>query len=306
MAIESPRALVTMRASTRQPPLFTFATGRRVGIPIFKALFASSSSFSTGFFKLTQRVLRSSVEEEIEETLYEDAISTSLPPQDASACTRSSRAPLLRHVAAAALSRKLRFKVLEDEPCYARIQDTIDVEVGIERGDSCEEPEIVGAAAVEEVEKIVEVVEEVVEGEVVPENVHAVEEAEIVEAAVIEEAEKVLHGLAPDASVEVVPSPMHDEEHESSKTIYEVEVGTPFYEELDDLPSYVEFAMGTPPEPLFADRIPEVVAYAIFRPPLLSLFASRTGIKPITTRASHHHLLARLSVRFPADVAESL
>ncbi|KAJ7265369.1 hypothetical protein B0H12DRAFT_1100506 [Mycena haematopus] len=62
--------------------------------------------------------------------------------------------------------------------------------------------------------------------------------------------------------------------------------------------------MDAPPEPLFAKRIPNVVAFAIFYPPSLSSFASRTGTKPITTRTSHRHLLARLSVRMSADVAE--
>ncbi|KAJ7265351.1 hypothetical protein B0H12DRAFT_195418 [Mycena haematopus] len=304
MVIESPPALalVTMRASTQQLPLFTLATGRRVGIPIFKASFIRLYGFSTGSITPTERTLKNSVEEEIEETLHEDArINTSPPPQDASACTRSSRAPLLRHVAAAALLRKLRFKILEDEPCHARVQEITDVEEVDERSDGCKESNIVEAAAVEEVEKVVEVVEELV-GEVVAEAVHAVEEVEVLETAVIEQAEKVVPGLTPDTSVDNVSSPTHDEKLEVQKTIYE---DIPFYEELDDLPSYEEFVMGAPPEPLFADRIPEVVAFAIFRPPSLAFFASRTGAKPVNTRASHRQLLARLSVRTSADVAES-
>lgn len=90
---------------------------------------------------------------------------------------------------------------------------------------------------------------------------HAVVETES-ETEVVEEAEKFAESFCGYISVEIVSSLMHAEQREVQKTIYEDEAGTLLYKELDHLP-YEESAMGVPREPLFADRLPEVVAFSM-------------------------------------------
>ncbi|KAJ7181590.1 hypothetical protein C8R43DRAFT_273599 [Mycena crocata] len=64
-----------------------------------------------------------------------------------------------------------------------------------------------------------------------------------------------------------------------------------------DIPSYEDFVDDAPPEPLFEKKY-VCLDYIVHRPPLLSMVATRTGVKSVSkTRVSRLPLLARLSFR---------
>ncbi|KAJ7181573.1 hypothetical protein C8R43DRAFT_1229411 [Mycena crocata] len=64
-----------------------------------------------------------------------------------------------------------------------------------------------------------------------------------------------------------------------------------------DIPSYEDFVDDAPPEPLFEKKY-VCLDYIVHRPPLLSMVATRTGVKSVSkTRVSRLPLLARLSSR---------
>jgi hypothetical protein len=263
--------------------------------------------------------------------------------------------------------RKLQLQVV-DEPCHASVEEVAEEvedeqEAGIVSAEQIEEvveieavedapptlEEIVEKAGViEEVDKVIELIEieEAFEDstptleEVSSEEAGAVqkiEEAEKIEevAEIIEVAEGIEEAdqdTTPTLVVETASFPASNQgeekkmeiEKESEVVAYENKVGT--YEELDDFPSYEEFVNEAPPEPLFEKRTRDVVGYSmclsllpcpflayhavlavVFRPPPIALFASRTGGKPHSTRrVSQRHLLARLSSRGSAPVAEVL
>ncbi|KAJ7694913.1 hypothetical protein B0H14DRAFT_3043238 [Mycena olivaceomarginata] len=189
---------------------------------------------------------------------------------------RHSHTPLLRHIAAAALLRKLQFQVV-DEPCHGSVEEDAGV-VSAEQIEEVVEIEAVEDAPLtleEIVDKVIELIEieEAVEDstptleEVLSEEAGAVQKIE--EAEKIEEVAEIIEvaeGIE-EADQDTTPTLVKKMEIEKEIEVvaYENKVGT--YEELDDFPSYEEFVNEAPPEPLFEKRTRDVVGYIVFRPP---------------------------------------
>ncbi|KAF7335242.1 hypothetical protein MSAN_02334600 [Mycena sanguinolenta] len=335
-------ALVNTQASTRQP-FVTFIIGRRVGIRYFKIrmpfmhLYGAAKGFTTEHgVKTNKRMLKicdtdreETVESKVQDKAPEEQMSENGNiPEDVPVNTRSSQAHLLRHVAAAALLRKLSFKVPERTPCHANIEEVddgeeaarvvyVDTEVDVQKG------------LIQATKKIVEV-EEKINAAVEEERVDG--EVKTVEKKIVEEIEAVAEDVDPAGEEEVELADAASRQHDAEKKVksngaaYEELEGLPSYEnfaneappeplygvnmspyeDLNRLPSYEEFAKEVPPEALFEKRFSPVTTYDVLRPPPLVYFASRIGAVPKAPRASHRHVLARLSARIAVNIAESI
>ncbi|KAF7352217.1 hypothetical protein MVEN_01185000 [Mycena venus] len=262
------------------------------------------------------------------------------PDEDPLVSGRQSHAHLLRHVAAAALLRKLQFRVIE-EPCYASFEEVVEEEDGIEgavedvekifeevaeieKADGEIQVKIIAKVEgveepIEDIEKIVEKgIEDIEQAEIAKDGVEemdvevgAVEPAELVALQEIEKAVEEPEHTAEDTAQTLVagaepslttPEQKVEVEKKTAAATYNETSGLALDEEFD-LPSYEEFVKGAPPEPLFAKRNPDIVDYVVVRPPSLDYYVSRAGPKPYTPRVSQLPLLARLSTRISARVA---
>ncbi|KAJ6515225.1 hypothetical protein C8R45DRAFT_955704 [Mycena sanguinolenta] len=318
--IESPLALalVTTRASTRLPPI-TFAAGRRFGLQYFKTTIpfirlyglakGSGPTERGGNTRLALKICDTEREGEVEAKIKDTVPEASIHDQDVPINTCPSQSHFLRRVAAAALLRRLTFKVPEQELCYANIEEVDGA------ANANPEHQVVEMVPTQVAEKIVEVEEKVetVEERVVEEvkDKQIVEEIEGVgdidagkEEAKADEASGADDEVAKKVELEGLPSYEDIVNEVPPGSFYEV--GVRLHGELECLPSYEEFANGVPPETLFEKRPAHVAAYDVHRPPPLSYLASRTGAIPKVPRASHHDLLARLRIRISGSVAESI
>jgi hypothetical protein len=204
--------------------------------------------------------------------------------EDSPVYARQSHVPFLRHLATAAILRKLHVQV-DEEPCYASIEEVAEDENDIEE-----------SAEDFQVEKVVEAAEKDIKNGMETLFFDAVSES---------------NGFDLDEKkIDIVTG-----DHESV---------APLYEEFEGLPSYEEFAQDAPAEPLFDTSaslihgsstchsftflfLPSTHA-AVHRPPPLSILAAHIGVKStnIHPRASRLPLLARLSSRVSAPTSESV
>ncbi|KAJ7922337.1 hypothetical protein B0H13DRAFT_1983481, partial [Mycena leptocephala] len=246
-------ALVAKRVSSPLPcALLTGGHPCIQDLPLFMRLFSPLAAAAVPRYPLTgvglQGVWGTNVKEELEEdsedtTLYlesnsslkdkeikasaDKGIKTTLeetiedsPAEDGPG--RQSHVPVLRHLTAAALLRKSQVRV-NDEPCYASIEEVIEDEEVVE--ESVEEFRI---------EKVVEA------GEMDVKKVEDGTETPFVDAVSdgFSQEEKIL-GIVPTEHEPIVP----------------------LYEELDGLPSYEEFVQDAPVEPLFDTSVSAVPTY---------------------------------------------
>ncbi|KAJ7369013.1 hypothetical protein DFH08DRAFT_928990 [Mycena albidolilacea] len=337
--IESPAALalVTKRVSN-QLPFVSLITGGRTRIHDFKLSFDRvrppsnsnpATKLSASAVLASRRIKRKTqdtcVGSQPEEDLKLDAHALVFL-----ASGRHFPVPLLRHVAVAALVRRLQLKV-HDEPSYASIEEVAEdvgkAEAVEKTANTAEEVKKVGAAKkgvqenqVEKVVAAVEAAEDITQTVIVAEissptsyeekeKIEVEKKVELDHSAVdkieaVGEAAKVVkeNEAAVTQNAVAIISPARSEE--KVKVVAEDNSDTPPYEYLNDLPSYEEFVNGAPPEPLFEQRSFEV-DYAVRRPPPLACWRSRIGATPRNCRVSQHHLLARLSLRVATSGAES-
>ncbi|KAJ6560163.1 hypothetical protein B0H19DRAFT_1146643 [Mycena capillaripes] len=217
-------------------------------------------------------------EEESEDTVFIECSSSpdkedveASPAQEVPVQARSSQAHLLRRVAAAALLRRIRVRVVE-ELSYASIEEVVDVEEAKEVLEN-----------VVEVEGVIEAFEKVV--------------AQDVEKEVEDETETLFVDAV--SNVFSLEEKVVEVERESGITIVD---DAPGYNEFDDLPSYEEFAQNAPLEPLF-ERSVDDTGHAVHRPPSLSVLAAHVKVPSSRPRVSQLHLLTRLSSRLFAEAA---
>ncbi|KAJ6464592.1 hypothetical protein C8R45DRAFT_1024472 [Mycena sanguinolenta] len=293
--IESPLALalVTTRASTRLPPI-TFAAGRRFGLQYFKTTIpfirlyglakGSGPTERGGNTRLALKICDTEREGEVEAKIKDTVPEASIHDQDVPINTCPSQSHFLRRVAAAALLRRLTFKV--DGAANANPEHQVVEMVPTQKVETVEE------RVVEEV-KDKQIVEEI-------EGVGDIDAGK--EEAKADEASGADDEVAKKVELEGLPSYEDIVNEVPPGSFYEV--GVRLHGELECLPSYEEFANGVPPETLFEKRPAHVAAYDVHRPPPLSYLASRTGAIPKVPRASHHDLLARLRIRISGSVAE--
>ncbi|KAJ7930078.1 hypothetical protein B0H13DRAFT_1963141 [Mycena leptocephala] len=275
-------ALVTKRASSPLSCVSLIAGGRpgmQDTLPTFIRLLATPAAPR---YPLTgvglQGIWGANIKEEGEEyledtTLFLESNSSfkekpieKPPAEDNPVHARQSHVPILRHLAAAALLRKLHVQA-EDEPCYASIEEVAESEEAIE--EITEEFQV---------EKVVEAGEKDIKNGMETLFFDAVSES---------------NGFDLDEKkIDIVTG-----DHESV---------APLYEEFEDLPSYEEFAQGAPAEPLFdtsaspihaVHRPPPLSTLAVH------IGVKSTNIHP---RASRLPLLARLSSRVSAPTPESV
>lgn len=296
-------ALVTKRVSSPLSCISLFAGGRpgmQDTLPTFIRPFGPMAAPAVPRYPLTgvglQGIWGAIIKEEGEEnsedsTLFlesnssfkEEPIEKALA-EDSPVHARQSHVPFLRNLAAAALLRKLHVQV-DEEPCYASIEEVAEDENDIEE-----------SAEDFQVEKVVEAAEKDIKNGMETLFFDAVSES---------------NGFDLDEKkIDIVTG-----DHESV---------APLYEEFEGLPSYEEFAQGAPAEPLFDTSaspihgsstchsftflfLPSTHA-AVHRPPPLSTLAVHMGVKctNIHPRASRLPLLARLSSRVSAPTSESV
>ncbi|KAJ7930070.1 hypothetical protein B0H13DRAFT_1963103 [Mycena leptocephala] len=286
LLIEYPTALalVTKRVSSPLSCVSLFAGGLpgiQDILPTFIRLFGPMATPAAPRYPLTgvglQGIWDVNIKEEVEEnsedsTLFlESNLSFKKEPiekalaEDSPVHARQSHIPFLRHLAAAAILRKLHVQV-DEEPCYASIEEVAEDENDIEE-----------SAEDFQVEKVVEAAEKDIKNGM-----------ETLFDAVSES-----NGFDLDEKkTDIVTG-----DHESV---------APLYEEFEGLPSYEEFAQGAPAEPLFDTSASPIHAVHRPPPLSIlaaHIGVKSTNIHPRTSRLP---LLARLSSRVSAPTSESV
>ncbi|KAF7352299.1 hypothetical protein MVEN_01193600 [Mycena venus] len=298
-------ALVTGRVSFSLP-FVSSITGGRFGIQDSKLSFVRITELpitGLGFSRNEDTISKDGIAiEEVEEDLKDVFVSSShqeetfevSSSQDIPVDGRYSRLPLLQHVAAAALLRKLQLKVVE-ELCYASSEEVVD------------DKSVQGIEAVEVVDNVSPegATENVTQEATGVEPVEEIEKLVAPNVAEDTQEENVVDDTTQTLFVKAPSSPPSPEEKKIEVVSTDPAFVVPLFEELE-LPSYEQFAEDAPPEPLFEKSAFAPLIHVIHRPPPLAILATHTRVKPCEPRASQLSLLARLVSRMPAPVAEPI
>ncbi|KAF7352286.1 hypothetical protein MVEN_01192300 [Mycena venus] len=277
--------LVTKRVSFSLPFVSSTTEGR-FGIQDSKLSFVRITGLPVtdfGFSRNEDTISKDGVAiKEVKEDLKDMIVSSShqeetfevSSSQDIPVDVRFSRLPLLQHVTAAALLRKLQLKVVEDL-CYASIGEVVEDDKSVQEIEAVEvvdnvstedatenvTQEATGVGPVEEIEKLV-----------------------VPDVAEDTQAENVVEDTTQTLVVEASFSPPSPEEKKIEVVSTDPAFVVLLFEELE-LPSYEQFVEDAPPEPLFEKSAFAPLIHVIHRPPPLAILAIHTRVKPCEPQA---------------------